>query len=274
MHSLKLRATLWALLVLLSFVAASSQQDDGLNHYVRIHDRRADETTTAEDSARTTEAAETETEEPTRTTAELTGTKTDEEETGTETGTKTTKTTPTSVDPRSPVGGIEMITPGPFDPTTYIKIGDYATFVWNYTSLIVTPSAVDVIASCSRNDHTYTISANMSVEQTGSVVWDTSEYMTGDAPLLTEMYTLIVHDSELEPSDLAKPGHLGSDTRETFGMYWSRTDSPSGNVCATCNGALSSRIERQGILFMLGMVAITICSFTWFASGLGLFNEL
>lgn len=41
MHSLKLRITLWALLVLVALVAASSQQDDGsLNQRGRIYGRQ------------------------------------------------------------------------------------------------------------------------------------------------------------------------------------------------------------------------------------------
>ena len=42
--------------------------------------------------------------------------------------------------------------------------------------------------------------------------------------------------------------------------------------CATCkvNGALSS-LERQALSVILAMGAITVLSFTWFASGFGLF---
>ena len=41
-------------------------------------------------------------------------------------------------------------------------------------------------------------------------------------------------------------------------------------VCATCSGALSD-MERQTLSFMLGMVMVTILSFTWFVGGLEVF---
>ena len=123
-----------------------------------------------------------------------------------------------------------MLTPGRFDPVTYVKMGEYATFVWNYTNLIVSPTAIDVIAYCSRNDHSYTITGNMSMEETGSVVWDTAAHETQNPHLLTEMYTLIVHDSEVDPSERPKPGHLGTNIRPTFGVYEPQDYDPNGRL--------------------------------------------
>lgn len=131
----------------------------------------------------------------------------------------TSTTTSISVDPRLPAGGISMINPGPYI-TTYYKIGQKVTFAWNYTSLSVTPSGVNVVASCSLNDATYTLTSNMSVKQTGSVTWDTGEYQaTATVPLLTATYTLIVYD-ESHPIDYVAPaGYLGTDNQLQFGMY-------------------------------------------------------
>lgn len=39
----------------------------------------------------------------------------------------------------------------------------------------------------------------------------------------------------------------------------------------TMGSAAISTTDRQAVWFMMGMVGITIASFTWFASGLGLF---
>lgn len=188
---------------------------------VTDEDTASDEPTKTEapeTSADSTATDEEETEKPT-------GTKTNEK-TGTATGTEsdddkktTEKPKPTSVDPRKPVGGIEMLTPGRFDPVTYIKIGENATFGWNYTNLIISPTAIDVVAYCSRNDHTYTISGNMSMEETGKVVWDTAAHETQNPNLLTEIYTLIIHDSDVDPTEAPKPGHLGTNIRPTFGVY-------------------------------------------------------
>lgn len=112
-----------------------------------------------------------------------------------------------------------MLTPGPYT-TTYYKIDETITFVWNYTSLSITPTAVNVVASCTKNDHTYTIASNMSVEETQSVTWDTGKYQANaTVPLLTASYTLIVYDESKEIDDLASAGELSSQNQYYFGMY-------------------------------------------------------
>ncbi|EEQ31971.1 hypothetical protein McanMca71_006866 [Microsporum canis] len=185
-------------------------------------------------------------------------------------GTKTTKKpTSTFVDPRKPPGGIVMVTPGVFDPSTYVKIGDKATFAWNYTSLVITPSAVDVVAYCQQNDHYYTITSNKTVEETGRVVWDTEPYKTAGVRLLVEHYTLIVHDVKRGPTDPAPAGELGNSRPFIFGVYSPHSD-PNLRKRAMGSAAISAT-EHQALWFMFGMVGITIASFTWFASGLGLF---
>lgn len=104
--------------------------------------------------------------------------------------------------------------------TSYYKIGEKVTFAWNYTSLAVTPSAVNVVASCSMNDATYTISNNMSVAETGKVTWDTGKYQANaTVPLLTATYTLVVYDVDGEIGDTASAGRLGSQNQFSFGMY-------------------------------------------------------
>lgn len=123
-----------------------------------------------------------------------------------------------------------MITPAS-TATTYYKIGQDVTFVWNYTSLSVTPSAINVVASCSLNDETYTISSNMSVKETGSVVWDTGKYQSSaTVPLLTATYTLIVYDADESPGYIAPAGHLSSDNQLQFGMYVPQKYTPLGGT--------------------------------------------
>lgn len=112
-----------------------------------------------------------------------------------------------------------MITPAPIAPAEYYKIGDNVEFVWNYTSLLATPRAIDVLVTCNGNKQTYTISNNATFEPTGRVVWDTSADETGPAPLLTESYTLVIQDADEDPTAVAKPGHLGSYNQFRFGMY-------------------------------------------------------
>lgn len=71
------------------------------------------------------------------------------------------------------VGGITIITPNVYEQFPFYKDTDFITFEWNYTSVIVTPTALNVVAYAANND--YTIAANISAQQT-RVVWDVSAY--------------------------------------------------------------------------------------------------
>ncbi|KAJ5273494.1 hypothetical protein N7478_008619 [Penicillium angulare] len=211
-------------------------------------------------------------------TSSNTKTASDETTTGTETGTssttkgKTTTTSSVSINAADGAGGISMLTPDSTS-TSYYQIGQNITFVWNYTSLVVKPTAVDVVASCSLNSETYTVTKNMSMEATGTVIWDTGKYeSSATIPLLTATYTLFVYDSEKSLSDTASAGYLSSSVGYSFSMYYphSPTALPSFQ-CVTCNGALSE-ISKQGLKFVFGMATITLLSFTWFAGTFGLFS--
>ncbi len=136
----------------------------------------------------------------------------------------------TEVDPRLPAGGVEMVTPSAIAGSQYYKVGDYVTFGWNYTSLVVTPSAVDILASCSANSQAYTIATNQSVGPTGSVTWDTRQFATGTAPLLTETYTLVIYDAAKDVSATAQAGYLGTFDQFTFGMYTPQPYVPLGGM--------------------------------------------
>lgn len=180
-----------------------------------------------------------------------------------------------------------MITPSVIAQPSYYKIGDQITFGWNYTSLVVTPTALDILVFCAANQATYTLASNASVKETGSVVWDTHADESGTAPLLTETYTLIIHDAAQAVTAVGKPGYLGTFNSFQFGMYLPQSYTPlSGKpttrgpmrcltltlfldfVCATCSGALSD-MERQTLKFLFGMGMLTVMSFTWFAGGFG-----
>jgi hypothetical protein len=162
-----------------------------------------------------------------------------------------------------------MITPAPLAPPEYYKIGDKVEFVWNYTALLVPPKAIDVLVSCSANQATYTISSNATFEPTGSVVWDTKKDVEGQRNLITETYTLVIHDSDEEITAVPQPGHLATFNQLRFGMYLRRPYLPRDQwKCATCSGALSD-MDRQTLKFVFGMCTITVLSFTWFAGGFG-----
>ncbi|KAI1626065.1 hypothetical protein EDD37DRAFT_329739 [Exophiala viscosa] len=187
--------------------------------------------------------------------------------------TKTTSSKSTSIDARLPPGGIEMITPAATDGVQYYKVGDYITFKWNYTSLSVTPTAIDVLASCSLNDATYTITGNMSVEATGALTWDTGNFAGANTqPFPVASYTLVVYDAASEVTDVASAGYLAAYDQYIFGMYTGQPYTPLNEFkCATCSGALSIH-EKQAFGVLLMTAAITVMSFTWFARGFGAFS--
>ncbi|OGE48736.1 hypothetical protein PENARI_c026G02845 [Penicillium arizonense] len=247
---------------------------DSLDKRAATTDATTTDAATSETTATTNTASQTSSDTTTGTNSN-TKTATDSETTsGTKTGTTKTKTTATSsisIDPAAAAGGVSMITPGSLS-TSYYKIGEDVTFVWNYTSLSVTPSAVNVVASCSMNKQEYTLTSNMSVKATGSVVWDTGKYQSSATiPLLTATYTLFVYDASKEIDDTASAGYLSSQNGYSFGMYTPQAYTPLNEFhCATCGGAMSET-SRQALKFTFGMAIITIASFTWFTGTAGIF---
>lgn len=193
-----------------------------------------------------------------------------ESESGTRRASGTARETTRTFDARLPAGGISMITPNALTPS-YIKVGNTATFAWNYTSLSVTPAAIDILATCTLNQHTYTIALNQSVEETQTVLWDTGAYQAdATVPLLTETYTLIVHDSAEDVTARPRAGYLGTYNQFTFGMYTPQAyTSLSDYRCVTCNSAMSLA-EKQTLWALLGMAGLTVLSFGWFTGVAGL----
>ena len=188
-------------------------------------------------------------------------------------GSKTTdkNSKSTAVDPRLPPGGVSMITPAALAGQQYYKVGDYVTFAWNYTSLSNTPSAIDVLASCSLNSATYTIAGNVSVEETQSLIWDTGASQTNTQPFPVASYNLIIHDSSQDIDAVPSAGDLGSYNQYVFGMYTGQPYVPLNEFrCATCSGAMSIH-EKQAFGVLLFTSLVTVLSFTWFANGFGLF---
>lgn len=168
-----------------------------------------------------------------------------------------------------------MITPGVYSSSSYYKVGDYVTFAWNLTSLSVTPTAIDVLASCGANQNMYTLAVNQTVNgSTGAVTWDTGDYQaTATVPLLTETYTLIIMDAAMPAvTATAVYGGLPVYSNFRFGMYTTQPYSNSSGgdaatfTCITCKSAASS-LEKQPLAFILGMVFITIASYTMLVSG-------
>ena len=126
------------------------------------------------------------------------------------------------VDEQSPAGAVVMITPAPLAAAEYYKIEDKVEFVWSYTSLQIPPKAINVLVSCAANQATYTVTSNATYEPTATVVWDTKKDAEGQRKLLTETYTLVIHDAAEEITAVPQPGQLGTFNALRFGMYIKR----------------------------------------------------
>jgi hypothetical protein len=179
-----------------------------------------------------------------------------------------------------------MATPNLLTGSQYYKVGDWVTFGWNFTSMQIKPSAVNVLATCSQASALWTIAANASYETSMKVLWDTNQYKTKQTPqLVMATYTLLIENAnEAVATAIQHPGQLGTVNSFQFGMYLPQpyvpysgefnyghlsrkllaNDCSSDFNCPTCNGASTL---KQTFTVLFGMASITILSFTWFATG-------
>lgn len=181
------------------------------------------------------------------------------------------KATHTQYPPESPPGNVVMQTPNVFAGSALYKIGDFVTWGWNYTNILGTPTAVDVLISCSTASETWTLTSNMTFKTSAEYVWDSSVQATDVAqPLPVAMYTLIIKDSDAAISTVPDAGYLGTFSSFTFGLYTPQpyVDFPQWH-CDACNAALS-KFDHQVLGFAVTMGLVTVLSFTWFVSGLGI----
>jgi hypothetical protein len=148
----------------------------------------------------------------------------------------------TVFDPRDPAGGISMITPNVMSGAQYYKVGDWIHFAWNYTSLQATPTAINVVATCSQNQATYTLASNQSVGDIGEIYWDTGAYQqSASVPLLTNQYTLVVWDADQAMTAAPRAGYLGAYQQFTFGMYTPQPYTPWSGKSRPCIHYKNSR---------------------------------
>lgn len=164
-----------------------------------------------------------------------------------------------------------MITPNPLSTTQYYKIGDYVTFAWNYTSLSVTPTAIDILATCTANEASYTLALNQTIgNSTGSYLWDTKAFQaSATVQLMTQHYTLIIHDAAKPVSAVPSAGYLATFNSFTFGMYLPQSPVALDDFqCVTCSGAMTA-MERQSLVVVGLMATFAVLGGTWFTGGLG-----
>ncbi|KAF2133215.1 hypothetical protein P153DRAFT_381654 [Dothidotthia symphoricarpi CBS 119687] len=190
--------------------------------------------------------------------------------TGTATRVTTTrKGNSTSFDARLPAGGLTMVTPGALAGSQFYKVGDWVTFAWNYTSLSVTPAHLDILATCTANQATYTIAVNQSAQET-SVLWNTGDVPDGQAPFLTEKYTLLIYDAQSSVTAAAKAGYLAPFSALSFGMYTPQPYVPFDEFdCVNCNAAFSP-FENLTLKAMMITSGTTLASLLYFTYNFGL----
>ncbi|PON21202.1 hypothetical protein TGAM01_v209927 [Trichoderma gamsii] len=180
--------------------------------------------------------------------------------------------THTTFDPESPPGSVVMQTPGVFAAGAALyRIGDYVTWGWNYTNLLGTPTAIDVLIGCSAVSETWTLTANMTFKTSAAYTWNSSVQATDvKQPLSNNMYTLIIKDSDAANTQIPDPGYLGTFSQYTFGLYTSQpyVDFDQWS-CDACNAALA-KFDHHVLGFAVTMGLVTVLSFTWFVSGVDL----
>ena len=170
-------------------------------------------------------------------------------------------------------GGITVLSPVSTSGLPIFKIGGKATFGFNFTDLSATPTALNIMATCTLNEAMYTIAMNQTINSTATTqqaVWDSNGYETSSAPLVVATYTLIIYDSDGTETDVAEAGYLAPFNSFEFGMYNRQDyadDAGSSIPCISCSGAFGS-LERNALGFAFGMSIITVLTFTWFVNGL------
>jgi len=156
-------------------------------------------------------------------------------------------------------------------------VGITATWVWNYTSLLATPTAIDIIASLKYTAGAYaaapppfTLALNASFEPTQTFTWDTGAF-AAQTPLPVGNYTLVVYDAGQDRGVSAVPaaGKLAVWRGLVFGVY---TPQPyvgleNAYVCATCSAAAGRLVG--GVI--VGVVGGVVVGFMWFGGLAGVF---
>lgn len=159
----------------------------------------------------------------------------------------------------------------------YYKVGQTATWIFNYTSLLATPTAVDILASLSYTSGgaaptPFTLALNQSFSATQTFTWDTGAYALS-TPLPVGNFTLIVYDSDDAggATAVASPGKLAVYKQFVFGVYTPQPYVGLANayVCATCNAA-GGMMERLAGWMVVGVAGGMMVGFGWFTGIAGL----
>ncbi|KAK6341755.1 hypothetical protein TWF696_008818 [Orbilia brochopaga] len=187
---------------------------------------------------------------------------------GSSSGGTSTKKKISTVDARLPPGGVVIQTPITTSGSYYYKIGQTVTLGWNYTSLSISPSAVNVAAFCSDNSQTYTIAQNLSIAKP-SILWDTGSYAPkdGQPPLAMGIYTLLIYDEAAAVTAAPTAGRLAAFNGFKFGMYTPKPNIPLEEFdCPTCNKNSAASLDVVALRMLVVTSVIFSVSFGLFFS--------
>lgn len=166
---------------------------------------------------------------------------------------------------------IVMLTPAVTLASPLYSMGAEITFSWNYTGLLATPTALNILAAGVDDKATYTLTANMTFPTNGPTEykWDTRTYISSlqGKELMTEQYDLQIFDSEGSMTSQGEPGYLAPFTMR-FGLYKGQPyqSKNDGWFCSSCSAAGGDG-ERRAIGMALFMSTMTVVGFTWFVTG-------
>ena len=140
---------------------------------------------------------------------------------GSSRGNATQSENPETIDLREPPVGVSMATPDIRSGAQYYKVGDWVTFGFNFTSVIATPVAVNVLASNSAANAEWTLAANMSYQPSVQILWDTNQYKGKNTPqLVMGTYTLRIENAnQALATQVQAPGQLAAWQNFQFAMY-------------------------------------------------------
>jgi hypothetical protein len=146
--------------------------------------------------------------------------------------------------------------------TSYYSVGSPITFVWNYTYLIATPTALDILVTATAPGLAiptpFTLALNETFSFPQTFIWDTEKFAQ-ETPLPQGSYSLIVYDADAADGQwtVATAGKLSAWRGASWGMYNTQkyTNMTDGFVCATCNAAASTNLPKGTVTMLMGVAA-------------------
>ncbi|THH07047.1 hypothetical protein EW145_g3654 [Phellinidium pouzarii] len=171
-----------------------------------------------------------------------------------------------SIPATAAAGGLTFTQPPQTADASFYKIASNnpITFGWNFTSLIVTPSALTVSAIC-ENGNTYPVGPTDGViaGTATSVVWDPFEYNQANPnlPLAVATYTLSMWDQR-GPGARPTGGFFSPNSNLRFALYSPVPYTPlaSGWTCPGCSAAEATFASHPALVAFFATFAIMLLS--------------